>query len=234
MRHIREVLRLHHSVGMSQSAVARSLDSAQGTVSKYVTAQIFVAVLGTSNYTYAEATLTQSLPDWIASHVRAFSYFGGAARQTISDNLKAGVTRACFHEPMVNRTYADPARHYGTAISPARLPIRHRHSRSRQALRARSSRCRLCTGTAPQRAFLQVRRFDPSQRQPLRPRTRGGRRPHPLICTHPDYRPQGAIAAILLAVSRHRPSSQLRSNSLWMGKLRLKMKLRQYSIWLMA
>jgi transposase len=242
MRHIREVLRLHHSVGMSQRAVARSLDLAQGTVSKYlnrarragltwplppeldedvrlenrlypppsdlpsearphpdwavvhrelrrpgvtlmllweeycdtvadgfsyswfcerykewsgrlklslrqvhvageklfvdysghtmevidgltgevITAQIFVAVLGASNYTYAEATLTQSLPDWISSHVRAFSFFGGVARQTVSDNLKAGVTRACFHEPMVNRTYSDLARHYGTAILPAR------------------------------------------------------------------------------------------------------------------
>jgi transposase len=64
--------------------------------------------------------ITQSLPDWIASHVRAFAYFGGAARQTISDNLKAGVTRACFHEPMVNRTYADLSRHYGTVISPGR------------------------------------------------------------------------------------------------------------------
>jgi transposase len=242
MRHIREVLRLHHSVGMSQRAVARSLDLAQGTVSKYlnrarragltwplppeldddvrlenrlypppsdlpsearprpdwavvhrelrrpgvtlmllweeycdtvtdgfsyswfcerykewsgrlklslrqvhvageklfvdysghtmevidgltgevITAQIFVAVLGASNYTYAEATLTQSLPDWISSHVRAFSFFGGVARQTVSDNLKAGVTRACFDEPMVNRTYSDLARHYGTAILPAR------------------------------------------------------------------------------------------------------------------
>jgi transposase len=213
MRHIREVLRLHHNVGMSQRAVARSLNLAQGTVSKYVnrarraglpwplppeldddvrlenrlypppsdlpgherpqpdwaavhrelrrpgvtlmllweeycdttsdgfsyswfcerykewasrlklslrqvhvagdklfvdysghtmevidaltgevlTVQIFVAVLGASNYTYAEATLTQSLPDWIASHVRALAYFGGAARQTISDNLTTKV-----------------------------------------------------------------------------------------------------------------------------------------------
>jgi transposase len=231
MRHIREVLRLHYSVGMSQRAVARSLGLAQGTVSKYVnrarrasltwplppeldddarlenrlfpppsdrpsderphpdwalvhrelrrpnvtlmllweeycdansdsfsyawfceryrewagrlkptlrqvhvageklfvdysghtmevvdglsgevrSVQIFVAVLGASNYTYAEASLTQSLPDWIASHIRAFAYFGGTARQTVSDNLKAGITRACFHEPMVNRTYADLA-----------------------------------------------------------------------------------------------------------------------------
>ena len=242
MRHIREVLRLHHSVGMSQRSVARSLGLAQGTVSKYLnrtrragltwplppeldddvrlenrlypppsvlpsddrpqpdwtvvhrelrrpsvtlmllweeycdttsdgfsyswfcerykewagrlkptlrqvhvageklfvdysghtmevidgltgevlTAQIFVAVLGASNFTYAEATFTQSLPDWISSHVRAFTFLGGTARQTVSDNLKAGITRACFHEPMVNRTYADLARHYRTAILPAR------------------------------------------------------------------------------------------------------------------
>jgi len=242
MRHIREVLRLHHSVGMSQRAVAHSLGLAQGTVSKYLNrtrragltwplppeldddvglenrlypppsdlpsderpqpdwavvhrelrrpsvtlmllweeycdktadsfsyswfcerykewagrlkltlrqvhiageklfvdysghtmevvdglsgevlaAQIFVAVLGASNYTFAEATLTQSLPDWISSHVRAFAFLDGVARQTVSDNLKAGITRACFHEPMVNRTYADLARHYGTAILPAR------------------------------------------------------------------------------------------------------------------
>jgi len=242
MRQIREVLRLHHSVGMSQRAVARSLGLAQGTVSKYLNrtrragltwplppeldddvglenrlypppsdlpsderpqpdwafvhrelrrpsvtlmllweeycdktadgfsyswfcerykewagrlklslrqihiageklfvdysghtmevvdglsgevlaVQIFVAVLGASNYTFAEATLTQSLPDWISSHVRAFAFLGGVAQQTVSDNLKAGITRACFHEPMVNRTYADLARHYGTAILPAR------------------------------------------------------------------------------------------------------------------
>ncbi|MEY9633379.1 transposase [Bradyrhizobium japonicum] len=247
MRHIREVLRLHYSVGMSQRAVARSLGLAQGTVSKYLnrarragltwplrpeldddarlenrlypppsdrpsderpqpdwalvhrelrrpnvtlmllweeccdassdsfsyswfcerykewagrlkptlrqvhvagenlfvdysghtmevvdgltgevrSTQIFVAVLGASNYTYAEASLSQSLPDWIASHVRAFAFFGGVARQTVSDNLKAGITRACFHEPMVNRTYADLARHYRTAIVPAR-PYRPR------------------------------------------------------------------------------------------------------------
>jgi transposase len=242
MRQIREILRLHHSVGMSQRVVARSLGLAQGTVSKYLNrtrragltwplppeldddvllenrlypppsdlpsdkrpqpdwavvhqelrrasvtlmllweeycdttsdgfsyswfcesykqwagrlklslrqvhiageklfvdysghtmevidgfsgevhaAQIFVAVLGASNYTFAEATFTQSLPDWISSHVRAFAFMGGVAQQTVIDNLKAGITRACFHEPTVNRTYADLARHYATAILPAR------------------------------------------------------------------------------------------------------------------
>ena len=83
-------------------------------------AQIFVAVLGASNYTYAEARWTQTLPDWINAHVHTFNYLGGAARQTISDNLRAGITKACFFEPMVNRTYGDLARHYGTAILPAR------------------------------------------------------------------------------------------------------------------
>jgi transposase len=97
-----------------------TMEVIDGLTGEVIATQIFVAVLGASNYTYAEATFTQRLPDWISSHVRAFSFFGGATRQTVSDNLKAGVTRACFHEPMVNRTYADLARHYGTAILPAR------------------------------------------------------------------------------------------------------------------
>jgi transposase len=97
-----------------------TMEVIDGLTGEVLTAQIFVAVLGASNFTYAEASFTQSLPDWISSHVRAFTFFGGSARQTVSDNLKAGVTRACFHEPMVNRTYADLARHYKTAILPAR------------------------------------------------------------------------------------------------------------------
>ena len=91
-----------------------------GRTGEILAVQIFVAVLGASSFTYAEATWSQKLPDWIAAHVRAFAYFGGAARQTVSDNLKAGITKACFYEPMVNRTYSDLARHYGTAIVPAR------------------------------------------------------------------------------------------------------------------
>ena len=82
--------------------------------------QLFVAALGASSFTYAEATWTQSLPDWIGSHTRAFDFFGGVAAMTVSDNLKAGITKACFYEPDVNRSYAEMARHYGTAILPAR------------------------------------------------------------------------------------------------------------------
>ncbi len=83
-------------------------------------AEIFVAVLGASSFTYACATWSQSVPDWIGAHVGAFGYFGGVARQLVCDNLKAGVTRACFHEPGVHRTYTEMAAHYGTAVLPAR------------------------------------------------------------------------------------------------------------------
>jgi transposase len=83
-------------------------------------AQIFVAVLGASNYTFAEATWTQSLPDWIGSHVRALTFLGGVPQLVVPDNLKAGVTKACRYEPELNPTYAEWARHYNTAVLPAR------------------------------------------------------------------------------------------------------------------
>lgn len=83
-------------------------------------AQIFVATLGASNYTYVEASWTQSLPDWIGSHLRALAFFGGVPATIVSDNLKAGVTKACFYDPAINRSYAEMAAHYDTAIVPAR------------------------------------------------------------------------------------------------------------------
>lgn len=86
-------------------------------------AQIFVAVMGASNYSYAEATWTQQLPDWIGSHVRAFAFFGGVSRVVVPDNLKSGVTRACFYDPELNPTYQQLAEHYDVAIIPAR-PVR--------------------------------------------------------------------------------------------------------------
>ena len=84
-------------------------------------AQIFVAVLGASNYTYAEATWTQTLPDWTASHVRAFAFFGGVPQIVVPDNLKSGVTKTCRYEPELNPTYQALAQHYGVAVIPARV-----------------------------------------------------------------------------------------------------------------
>ena len=84
-------------------------------------AQIFVAVLGASSYTYAEATWTQQLPDWIGSHVRAFSFFGGVPELAVPDNLRSGVSKAHRYEPDLNPTYMDLASHYGVAVLPARV-----------------------------------------------------------------------------------------------------------------
>jgi transposase len=84
-------------------------------------AQVFVAVLGASNYTYAEATSSQSLSDWTGSHIRAFEYFGGVPEIVVPDNLKSGVTKACRYEPDINTTYHEMAVHYGTAVIPARV-----------------------------------------------------------------------------------------------------------------
>jgi transposase len=83
-------------------------------------AQIFDATLGASNFTYAEATWTQSISDWIGAHTPAFAYMGGVPGQIVSDNLKAGITKACFYDPAVNRKYADMAAQYDTAVVPAR------------------------------------------------------------------------------------------------------------------
>jgi transposase len=83
-------------------------------------AQIFVAVLGASNFTYAEASWTQALGDWIGAHTRAFAAIGGVPRLLVPDNTKVAVIKACLYEPQVNRSYAEMAAHYDTAVLPAR------------------------------------------------------------------------------------------------------------------
>jgi len=84
-------------------------------------AQVFVAALGASSQTFAEATWTQGLPDWIGSHNRAFAFYGGVPQILIPDNLKSGVTKPCRYEPDLNPTYAEMAAHYGCAVIPARV-----------------------------------------------------------------------------------------------------------------
>ena len=84
-------------------------------------AQIFVAVLGASNYTYAEARWSEGLADWIGAHVNALAFLGGVPKLLVCDNLQAGVTAACRYEPGINRTYQELAAHYGTAVLPTRV-----------------------------------------------------------------------------------------------------------------
>ena len=95
----------------------RLIDPITGAVGEV---ELFAAVLGASNYTYAEATRTQQVPDWIASHARAFAYFGGVTAAVVCDQLKSGVVVPCRYEPGLQRTYEEFAAHYGTAILPAR------------------------------------------------------------------------------------------------------------------
>ena len=82
--------------------------------------ELFVAVLGASSLTYAEATETQQLADWVDAHIHMVDYFGGATTLWVPDQLKSAVTRPCRYEPEVNRTYEDLAAHYGAVVVPAR------------------------------------------------------------------------------------------------------------------
>jgi transposase len=88
-------------------------------------AAVFVAVLGASSYTFAEATTGQDLRSWTGSHMRAFEFFGGVVEVVVPDNLKSAVTHPSYYEPDLNPTYRDLAEHYGVAIIPAR-PYRAR------------------------------------------------------------------------------------------------------------
>jgi transposase len=97
-----------------------TMNIVEPTTGEYRTAQVFVAVMGASNYSYAEATWSQGLEDWVMSHARCFEFFGGVPELVIPDNLKSGVTHACRYEPDLNPTYQQLAAHYDTVVIPAR------------------------------------------------------------------------------------------------------------------
>jgi len=93
-------------------------DRDTGTV---IMASLFVAVLGASSYTYAEAALTQELEPWIGAHVRTFEFLGGLPEVVVPDNTRTAVTKACRYEPDLNPTYQEMAMHYGVGVVPARV-----------------------------------------------------------------------------------------------------------------
>jgi transposase len=95
----------------------RIIDPSDGQV---IDVELFVCVLGASNYTYVEATRSQKVADFVMSHVRAFEHFGGVPRTLVPDQLRSAVSQPSRYEPTVNRTYAELGEHYGTAIVPAR------------------------------------------------------------------------------------------------------------------
>ena len=106
------------------------VDAATGEVRK---AEVFVAVLGASSYTYAEAVWTQGLPDWISAHVNALAFFDGVPRQIVCDNLRSGITRACVlraaGEPNLRR-HGAALRHRSDAGTAATKPVTRRRSKS--------------------------------------------------------------------------------------------------------
>jgi transposase len=108
---------------------ASYLDPDSGEV---VPAEVFVAVLGASGMLYAEATRGQDLGSWVMAHVHAWEAYGGVAEVTVPDNLRAGVTKACWYDPELNPSYAELARHYSTVV----LPTRVAHPRDKAAVEA--------------------------------------------------------------------------------------------------
>lgn len=116
------VMRQHHRAGetLFVDYAGQTMPVVDPQTGEVRDASIFIAVLGASNYTFAEATWSQSLPDWIGSHVRAFEALGGVPQILVPDNLKAAVNRSHRYEPELNRTYEALAQHYGVAVVPAR------------------------------------------------------------------------------------------------------------------
>ena len=115
-------MRQHHVAGekVFVDYSGKKLSIVDPTTGFIKTAELFVGVLGASNYTYAELTWTQQLPDWIGAHVRMFAHFGKVTRLVVPDNLKSGVHRPSFYDPETNQTYGRMADHYGVGVLPAR------------------------------------------------------------------------------------------------------------------
>lgn len=116
------VMRQHHVAGekLFVDYAGHTVEIIDATTGEVRQAQVFVAALGASSYTFAEASWSQQLPDWLGSHRRAFEFFGGVPKLVVPDNLKSAVGKASRFEPSINRSYAELASHYSTAILPAR------------------------------------------------------------------------------------------------------------------
>ena len=99
----------------------KTMELTDNLTGEIIPVHIFVAALSYSGYAYVEAFLRQDLESWIAAHVNAYRFFGGATRILVPDNLKTGITRASQHEPVINKSYHEMAEHYGTAVLPARV-----------------------------------------------------------------------------------------------------------------
>lgn len=123
------VMRLAHKAGekLFVDYAGLTIPYVNQTTGEQQKADVFVATLGASSYTYAEAQASQAMGSWIGGHVRAFEFFGGVPEILVPDNTKTGVTSPCRYEPDLNPTYQDMAEHYGAAV----IPTRVRHPRDK-------------------------------------------------------------------------------------------------------
>ena len=115
-------LRQHHRAGekVFVDYAGQTVPIINKSTGEITNAHIFVAALGASSYTFAEATAADNLPSWIQSHIHAFEFFQGVSDILVPDNLKVGVKSPCRYEPDLNPTYQDMAQHYDTTVIPAR------------------------------------------------------------------------------------------------------------------
>jgi transposase len=122
LRHQEYTLRQEHKAGhkLFVDYAGDPIKITDPATGKVTPGRLFVAVLGCSNYTYAEVTASEDLADWIGAHVHAFEYMKGVAAILVPDNTKCGVTRPCRYDPDINPTYQDLAEHYGVVVIPAR------------------------------------------------------------------------------------------------------------------
>ena len=115
-------MRQNHKAGekLFVDYCGKTIDIINPDTGEIRTAQVFVAAMGASNYTYAEATCTQGLEDWVMSHARCLAFLGGVPELIVPDNLKSGVSKSCRYEPDLNPTYQQLAAYYQTTVIPAR------------------------------------------------------------------------------------------------------------------
>jgi transposase len=119
---VNPVMHINHKAGdkMYVDYAGKTLPMVDKESGEIIQVQFFVAILGSSQYTYAEVTLSQSKEDFISSVENALHFFGGVPAAIVPDNLKSAVIKSNRYEPTLNETFLDFAEHYGTTVLPAR------------------------------------------------------------------------------------------------------------------
>ncbi len=122
VKRLQPTMRFNHKAAekMFEDFSGDKLSYTDPTTGKQIEVELFVSVLGASSYIFAYVVANQNIENFTECNVKAFEYYAGVPECIVIDNLKAGVTSACYYDPDINRTFADLAEHYNTAVLPAR------------------------------------------------------------------------------------------------------------------